>query len=423
MKLSKILKCVAVALVILAVSFSASSGYAAQVNPRNNSISNKYLLGDNLWLRRVGPTGPTGPTGATGLQGNTGAVGPTGPTTGVVGPTGPTGATGTGIAGPIGPTGPAGSGVSFNPLRIAILRWYQANQANINFDAGEFDNPRGIAFDGQNIWIANYGDGVNNSTVTELNAATGELVGHFPANVGPTGVAYDGTRIWITNYISNTVTVLDAANGAHIIHTYTTAEGVGLNPNGIAFDGEFMWIANSGSNTVTALKASDGTIKPGSPFSVGNLPWGVAFGDGKVGEGKIWVTNNGSNTVSALNLNGTPAFTVTVGSNPRGIAFDGTKMWIANSGSGSNSVTAVNATTGGIIFPSIAVSTTPTGVAFDGVNIWVTNNGDGTILLNANTGAIVGTLPFGPGAGPWGIAFDGANMWVTNNGNDSVSKF
>jgi|SRR5712691_1780349 len=61
-----------------------------------------------------------------------------------------------GQTGPQGPPGSAGSqgpaGASLNPLQIALLRWYPANQT-ATFPAGQW--PNAIAFDGVNLWITN----------------------------------------------------------------------------------------------------------------------------------------------------------------------------------------------------------------------------------------------------------------------------
>ena len=183
------------------------------------------------------PVGPAGPQGPTGPAGPTGAPGPTG-LTGPQGPEGPSGPQGNaGATGPQGPAGPAGVGM--NPLQIALLRWYEANQT-----------------------------------------------AEFAAGSGPSGVAFDGANIWVTNYNSDTVATLRASDGVNL-GTFT----VGTNPYGVAFDGANIWVTNAGSNTVTKLRASDGTTL--GTFPVGTLPAGVAF-DGA----NIWVGNNGSNTVS-----------------------------------------------------------------------------------------------------------------------------
>jgi hypothetical protein len=43
-----------------------------------------------------------------------------------------------------------------NPLQVAILHWYSANQTT-SFSVGT--SPYGVAFDGANIWVANQNSG------------------------------------------------------------------------------------------------------------------------------------------------------------------------------------------------------------------------------------------------------------------------
>src|SRR5664279_1565970 len=89
-----------------------------------------------------------------------------------------------------------------NPLQVAILRWYPANTAGLQFAVGP--SPIGVAFDGANIWVANSGS----STVTKLQANTGAVVGTFQVGAGPVGVAFDGANIWVANFDDSTVTKL-----------------------------------------------------------------------------------------------------------------------------------------------------------------------------------------------------------------------
>jgi hypothetical protein len=247
--------------------------------------------------------GPQGPPGIPGLQGIPGTPGTPG-ATGVQGPTGPTGPAG--IQGPQGPPSP-------NPLQVAILRWYPANQSGHVFAVGSA--PIGVAFDGANIWVANG----HSDTVTELRASDGATLGTFAAGTSPFGIAFDGSNIWVSNYSSNTVTELRASDGA-TLGTFA----VGANPFGIAFDGSNIWVANSSSNTVTELRASDGATL--GTFAVGSLPVFIGF-DGA----NIWVSNNSSNTVSKLRASdGATLGTFAVGSGPIGVAFDGSNIWVTN---------------------------------------------------------------------------------------------
>ncbi len=154
-------------------------------------------------------------------------------------------------------------------------------------------------------------------------------------------------------------------------------------------------------------------------FAVGTNPQGIAF-DGT----NMWVANVNSNSVSVINAaTGSVTNTIAVGVAPQGIAFDGTNMWVANSN--DNTVSVINAATGAPALinggtSKIAVGINPSGIAFDGTNMWVANEStDNVSVINAATGTVVKTV--GVGSYPFGIAFDGANMWVTNRGGNNVS--
>ncbi len=88
-----------------------------------------------------------------------------------------------------------------NPLQIAILHWYNANQT-ASFAVGT--GPIGVAFDGANIWVAN----LSSNNVTKLRASDGTTLGTFAVGTSPHGVAFDGANIWVANDSSNTVSKL-----------------------------------------------------------------------------------------------------------------------------------------------------------------------------------------------------------------------
>lgn len=333
--------------------------------------SNSQTGGFDVTLGNAGPPGapgPAGPQGATspqGAAGPAGAQGPAGPAgpQGAAGPPGPTGPVGSqgppgppGLPGAVGPQGSSGP----NPLAVAILHWYPANQTT-TFSVGS--RPAGIAFDGANMWVVN-----NDGTVTKLRANDGAVLGTFTVGMNPTAAVFDGANIWV-NALDNTLTKLRASDGA-VLGTFS----VGATPSGIAFDGSHIWVAQSNDNTVTQLRASDGAIL--NTYSVGRYPVSVIF-DGA----NIWVANDGANTVTKLRASD------------------------------------------GVTLGTFAAGTNPGYMAFDGANIWVGNNDNGTGLitkLRSSDGTIMGT--FFNGTFPWRIAFDGSNIWVANQGSNTVSK-
>jgi hypothetical protein len=79
---------------------------------------------------------------------------------------------------------------SGNPLKIALLKWYQANLTT-SFIVGKTknSNPYGLAFDGQNMWTAN-----SEGTVTKLRASDGAILGNFAVGGQANGVVFDGAQ-------------------------------------------------------------------------------------------------------------------------------------------------------------------------------------------------------------------------------------
>jgi DNA-binding beta-propeller fold protein YncE len=75
------------------------------------------------------------------------------------------------------PAQPAGNGAPplSNPLKVALLKWYKANTVPTQFAVGQ--QPYGLAFDGANIWAANFAD----NTVSKVQASDGAVLGTFPA--------------------------------------------------------------------------------------------------------------------------------------------------------------------------------------------------------------------------------------------------
>ncbi len=87
-----------------------------------------------------------------------------------------------------------------NPLQVAILHWYNANQTA----SFAVFNPFGVAFDGANIWVTSFGS----DNVAKLRASDGATLGTFAVGSLPDAVAFDGANIWVANELSNTVSKL-----------------------------------------------------------------------------------------------------------------------------------------------------------------------------------------------------------------------
>ena len=189
---------------------------------------------------------------------------------------------------------------------------------------------------------------------------------------------------------------------------------VGSGPELLKSDGADIWVAHQ-DGTIRRVRASDGKVLEtwtGATDSRGVL---VAMGrvlvSGGAAPGNLYLIDPsqafGPVTTVASNL----------GSFPFGIAFDGARVWTANSGS-------VSIVTPGATIPW-AVTTVTTGFSslrgalYDGANIWVTDFLANALLKLDSSGAILQTVTVG--TSPGFPAFDGANIWVPNYNTSSIS--
>src|SRR5215472_7918361 len=109
-----------------------------------------------------------------------------------------------------------------NPNQVAILHWYPANLTT-SFRVGQV--PTGVAFDGANIWVTD----LLGQTVTKLQASDGAVLDTFAAN-RPAGIIYDGANIWISG---STLSKVRASDGAVLGQFHVPGTG----GNFLALDG------------------------------------------------------------------------------------------------------------------------------------------------------------------------------------------
>jgi hypothetical protein len=192
---------------------------------------------------------------------------------------------------------------------------------------------------------------------------------------------------------------------------------VGNTPRSVQSDGSDLWVA-SGS-TVSRVQASDGRLLE---------TWTGASGANAVlvARGRIFVTANASpGRLYSIDPTQPPGAATLVsaglGEGPRGIAYDGSRIWTSNSLlGGSVSIVSFAPICGGVCVVTVSEGfTDPEGILYDGSDIWVTDQGDGTIKKLNSEGSIVLSLPVGNEPGQ--PIFDGTNIWVPNSDSDSVT--
>ena len=244
---------------------------------------------------------------------------------------------------------------------------------------------------------------------------------------GTTATTYDPagnvTRLQMAAFLSRTVDgVLRRGGPRAPLERFWTppdasalgATTVGNSPQMVRSDGADLWVANLGG-TVSRVRGSDGRLLETWTGAAGAFAVLVAinrvFVSGITSPGTLYRIDPGQ-----------PAGAVTtvasnLGGSTRSIAFDGGRVWSANS-EGSVSI----ATPGSIPWTVTTVTagfTNPYGALYDGANVWVSDVNAAVIFKLDASGAILQTVTVG--FSPRFPIFDGANIWVPNAGDNSIS--
>jgi hypothetical protein len=250
---------------------------------------------------------------------------------------------------------------------------------------------------------------------------TGITTGTTPTTYSP---ADNVTRLQMAAFLSRSVDrVLQRGGHRAALNQYWTpgAElslgltSIGTGPSHLKSDGEDLWVGNSG--LVTRVHASDGRVLgtwTGADTVVDLLvASGRVFAAGSTNPGRLYRIDPsqpaGAVTTVASNL----------GNGANGIAFDGIRIWTANSTGGSVSIVTPAAA---VPWPVITVSsgfTLPSFALYDGANIWVIDQTARTLLKLDGVGTILQTVTVG--ITPRLPVFDGTNIWVPSFSEDSVT--
>ena len=181
----------------------------------------------------------------------------------------------------------------------------------------------------------------------------------------------------------------------------------------------FAYITNGDSNNVSVIDVS--TNKVTATISVGSNPMGVAVNPNGT---KVYVGNANSNNISIIDTaTNTVTAAVPVGSNPMGIAVspDGKNVYVTNHL--SNTVSFFNTSTNNVK-ATVDVGKNPTGIAVgsDGKEVYVTNEGDSTVsVIDTATKAVTATVPVGSGPKEIAVSLEGKKVYVVNYDGGSVS--
>ncbi|HKA35825.1 MAG TPA: hypothetical protein VKH43_03345 [Thermoanaerobaculia bacterium] len=198
---------------------------------------------------------------------------------------------------------------------------------------------------------------------------------------------------------------------------------VGAQPFFARSDGADVWVGNHLGFSVSRVRVSDGKLLEN--WSVGTPPTGIVVAMGRVVVASDLTPNARLYSIDpSLPAGAATTVATNLGPAVQSLTFDGASFWSANfgipPGPGGGSVSRI--TPGAPPWTVTTITSgfsNPDGIEYDGSNVWVTDVTAGTLLRLAGTGAVLQTVTVQNS--PAMLVFDGANLWVPNAGSNSIS--
>jgi hypothetical protein len=293
--------------------------------------------------------------------------------------------------------------------RAALGQWWTTQLSGLS-QIPVADTPGRLACDGADVWAA------TSHSVLRLRASDGRLLETWTgANAAGGGIVVAMGRVFVTAPLGPGVLyVIDPTQPAGDVTI--ASSNLGNGSGDIAFDGARLWTANS-TGSISII-----TPGPTYPWAVTTVSTGFHQPNGILFDGSnIWVTDSGS--LFRLDANGAVLQTVAIGSWSDEPGFDGTNLWVPT-GYPDQEVVVVSAATGAVV---ARLSTPNIGGAFQAVfdgRRMLVESGIGVSLYDAASLAPLRTLLLPTGVQPNGGCSDGSNFWISlAAAGQSIARF
>jgi hypothetical protein len=266
--------------------------------------------------------------------------------------------------------------------------------ADLTIAVGE--NPMGMAFEGDNVWVANRGS----NSVTRIRAGDGRTTGTFPIGESPVDVAWDGASVWVANHKwlaegHSTLVRLDPAEG-RVLATHRLPG----QPMQLVVDRDVLWVTETWPTyTLRKLRLPDGAEL--GAFSAGGTPRLVAT-DGE----SVWASNGGLGSVSRIRADdGRVLLSRAIGGVPVSLERLGPEIWTHDQLGTLFRLRAEDLE----IVDRLAVGL----AAFTVSDRWIFVGEPGRIVQRRRAdGAVLAAWAAGPN--PFSLRFDGTNLWAAD---------
>ncbi len=297
--------------------------------------------------------------------------------------------------------------------------------------------PVGLTFDGQDFWSTNSSGFAD--YLFRMDSAGAVLQQLDPP------YAQMGALVWAAADLSVPAAPVIAQvapnTGGPRARKTVAVTGSGFRPGLTASFGagvvvDSLTVANSMSLTAyisidadAALGARDVTVtNPDGQSGVGAGLFNVVDVDPSTGF--LWVADSAARVLYRYSINdgvfvaAYSTATIAPGGSVQGLAFDGTRLWLAAAGT-DDYIAAID-TTGGVLSITTSFQAPPAGsgtvrdMAFDGTALWVPNDGSLSVYrMSTDDGSILETIA-APSVGVRGTAWANGHLYANDKDADTV---
>lgn len=228
----------------------------------------------------------------------------------------------------------------------------------------------------------------------------------IPVPGRPSAVAVLGDLVWVTDDQRHAVHAIDSS-GDRVTEPFD----VERNPVAVSTGSRAVWVAHA-SGTVVRVDPRSG--RPGKPLEAGGSLTGIATAGNRV-----WVTDINNNAVVEIDARTSKIRRVLrIADGAVRVVVAGDYLWVTGR---ERTVTRVDPGSGDV-GPTVDVGLGPIGLAYDGRRVWVANSDDGTVSrFDAVTGNGAG-VPVRVGRGPIGVAVSAGSVWVANQDDLTLTR-
>jgi len=173
---------------------------------------------------------------------------------------------------------------------ISMYMIYQLDPINGNI-ISSFDAPggsnEGLAWDGTNLYACENGGGAGEQDyIYKLDPADGTVISSIqPGSMTwPHGITWDGQYLWVNNFGPKTITKINPEN-AQVLHTIPAP---GQKSIGLTWDGQYLWAGDFDEDLLYKINPEDGSVMytvPSPHTNPRDLAW-----DGEY----LWVLGGGT---------------------------------------------------------------------------------------------------------------------------------